>query len=143
MPGLQCVCNHGHIASLHRLHRSQQPDDSTAADAWDVYTRGAKIHFSAQSAPRPVKGWPHFFLSIGTVWNVSSLTPGKSTRSSALRQLFSLLLHFYRNQELCLLFDKKTSAQQLLRWATVWPQQTWAENWGYAPFLGRGSRVPI
>jgi len=25
----------------------------------------------------------------------------------------------------------------------VWPQQTWAENWGCAPFLGRGSWVPI
>jgi len=24
----------------------------------------------------------------------------------------------------------------------VWPQQTWAENWGLCPFLGKGS-VPI
>jgi len=31
-----------------------------------------------------------------------------------------------------------TRAQQL-RWATVWPQQTWAEKWGelLCPFLGR------
>jgi len=25
---------------------------------------------------------------------------------------------------------KNTTIQQLLRWATVWPQQTWAEKWG-------------
>jgi len=30
-----------------------------------------------------------------------------------------------------------TRAQQLLRWATVWPQQTWAEKWGLVcTFLG-------
>jgi len=30
----------------------------------------------------------------------------------------------------------QTRAQQLLRWATVWPQQTWAEKWG-------GAAVPV
>jgi len=25
----------------------------------------------------------------------------------------------------------------------VWPQQTWAENWGLRPLFGEGSRVPI
>jgi len=31
-----------------------------------------------------------------------------------------------------------TSAHQLLRWATVWPQQTWCDKWGgcCAPFRG-------
>jgi len=31
-----------------------------------------------------------------------------------------------------------TRAQQLLRWATVWPQQTWVENWGAAVPLSVG-----
>jgi len=25
----------------------------------------------------------------------------------------------------------------VLRWVTVWPQQTWAENWGPVPLLGQ------
>jgi len=31
-----------------------------------------------------------------------------------------------------------TRAQQLLKWATVWPQHTWAEKWGelLCPFDG-------
>jgi len=29
-----------------------------------------------------------------------------------------------------------TRAQQQLRWMTVWPQWTWAKNWGTAPILG-------
>jgi len=31
---------------------------------------------------------------------------------------------------------KVTRVSQLLGWATVWPQQTWAEKWGCAPFRG-------
>ena len=26
---------------------------------------------------------------------------------------------------------------------SVWPQQTWAENWGLGPFFGEGIWVPI
>jgi len=29
-------------------------------------------------------------------------------------------------------------AQQLLRWTTIWPQQTWAENWRAAVSLSMG-----
>ena len=35
--------------------------------------------------------------------------------------------------------NHETSAQQQLRLATVWPQQTWAENWGAAPLRRTGS----
>jgi len=38
----------------------------------------------------------------------------------------------------CILAQRKTRAQQLLRWATVWPQQTWAEKWGVAVPLSVG-----
>jgi len=31
----------------------------------------------------------------------------------------------------------------ILMHPAVWPQQKWAENWGYAPILGRGSWDPI
>jgi len=35
-----------------------------------------------------------------------------------------------------------TRAQQLLRWATVWPQYTWAEKWGAAVPLSGGAGSP-
>ena len=46
---------------------------------------------------------------------------------------------------------QKTRAQQLLRWATVWPQSTWAEKWwgaavGLGPHLlecGLGRGLPL
>jgi len=42
-----------------------------------------------------------------------------------------------------LLGPKPTSASSgILIHPAVWPQQTWAENWGCAP-LGEGSWVPI
>jgi len=31
-----------------------------------------------------------------------------------------------------------TRAQHLLRWATIWPQQTWAEKWGCNALSGEG-----
>ena len=34
-------------------------------------------------------------------------------------------------------------AQQLLRWATVWPQETWAENYGVTVPLSVGDWLPI
>jgi len=36
----------------------------------------------------------------------------------------------------------KTSAQKQLRWATVWPQYTLAENWRAVPLLGWGAGSP-
>jgi len=40
--------------------------------------------------------------------------------------------------------ENRTRAQQLLKWATVWPQWIWAEKCGDAvsPFLGRGELGP-
>jgi len=33
-------------------------------------------------------------------------------------------------------------AQQLLKWATVWPQQTWVEKWGLLCPFPWGARSP-
>jgi len=38
--------------------------------------------------------------------------------------------------------DRITRAQQLLRWATVWPQETWAEKWRAAVPLSVGELGP-
>jgi len=38
---------------------------------------------------------------------------------------------------------KFTSAQQLLIWATVWPQETWVETGGVVPLMGGGSWIPM
>ena len=35
-----------------------------------------------------------------------------------------------------------TSSQRWLGWATVWPQKTWAENWGLCPIFWRGELGP-
>jgi len=59
------------------------------------------------------------------------------------RPTTKLIMFIHRND--------KTRAQQLLRWATVWPQQTWAEKcggllWGLGPHLtqcGLGRGLPL
>jgi len=58
-----------------------------------------------------------------------------SLRCHSLTQSFNLCISFWNLSWSSVL----TRAQQLLRWATVWPQYTWAEKWGgdyCAPFWG-------
>jgi len=52
--------------------------------------------------------------------------------------------HYHKGSGVCTKFSLLTSAQQQLKWATIWPQQTWAKHWGGAvPLLGGGSWVPM
>jgi len=83
---------------------------------------------------------------ITTAW-VLPTTDGRATAHSENVNVSSHLLKsitFYTHLHLRLVQFKLhksygTRAQQLLKWATVWPQQTWAEKWAGAAVGGTGS----
>jgi len=66
------------------------------------------------------------------------------SRSGITNTLNDCVFLQFCNNMICMynISAKPTRVQQLLRWATVWPQEAWAEKWGAAVPLSVGGLDP-